>query len=380
MLAAITMTAGAALLASALHPFTTYPVSLALLARTRPRPVATGMLHQSAALCVCAYNEEAVIHGKAMNMLAMQEAFPALELLIYVDAGTDRTAEILEEFKDRIQVVVASKRTGKTAGMNTLIGRTNADCLVFSDANVVFAQDAVPKLLAPFADPSVGVVCGHLRYSPDAGNTTAATGSLYWRLEESIKRLESATGSVMGADGSIFAMRRTAHHFPPADLIDDMYNSLRALCDGARIVRAEDAFAYEDQVSHQAEEFGRKIRISCQAFNVHRQLWPRLKRLPALDLYKYVSHKLLRWMVIYLLGAGALLFGLGLALAAQWWLLGAASVLGLAMLASGQVRSILLAFVGTGLGVARSLKGDRFQTWSPPASSRTLATPHAASR
>lgn len=380
MLAAITMATGAALLASALHPFTTYPASLALLARTRPRAVATGVLPQSAALCVCAYNEEAVIHGKAMNMLAMQEAFPALELLIYVDAGTDRTAAILQEFKDRIQVVVASKRTGKTAGMNTLIGRTNAECLVFTDANVIFAEDAVPKLLAPFADPTVGVVCGHLRYSPTAGNTTAATGSLYWRLEESIKRLESATGSVMGADGSIFAMRRTAHHPPPADLIDDMYSSLLALCDGMRIVRAEDAFAYEDQVSQQAEEFGRKIRIACQAFNVHRKLWPRLKRLPVIDLYKYVSHKLLRWMVIYLLISGAALFGLGLALAAQWWLLGAASVLGLAMLVSGQIRSILLAFVGTGLGVARSLRGDRFQTWSPPASSRTLASPHAATR
>lgn len=380
MLAAITMTTGAALLASALHPFTSYPASLAVLARIRPQPVATGVLPQSAALCVCAYNEEAVIHGKALNMLAMQEAFPGLNLLIYVDAGTDRTAEILQEFKDRIQVVVASKRTGKTAGMNTLIGRTSADCLVFSDANVIFAEDAVPKLLAPFADPTVGVVCGHLRYSPDAGNTTASTGSLYWRLEESIKRLESATGSVMGADGSIFAMRRTAHHPPPADLIDDMYSSLRALCDGARIVRAEDAFAYEDQVSQQAEEFGRKIRIACQAFNVHRQLWPRLKNLPAIDLYKYVSHKLLRWMVIYLLISGAALFGLGLALAAQWWLLGAASILGSAMLVSGQIRSILLAFVGTGLGVARSLRGDRFQTWSPPASSRTLASPHAATR
>ncbi len=373
MIATVASLTGAALLALAVHPFTTYPASLALLARLRPRAVTTGPVPTTAALCVCAYNEERVIRDKALNMLAMQDAFPGLELLVYVDAGSDNTAAILSEFEGRISTVVARQRTGKTVGMNRLVALTNAECLVFSDANVMFAPDAVPKLLAPFGDPAVGVVCGHLRYGQAAGNATASTGSLYWRLEELIKRLESATGSVMGADGSIFAMRRAAHHNPPADLIDDMYVSFQALCDGARVVRADDAFAYEEQVSQSAEEFRRKIRIACQAFNVHRAIWPRVRRLPALDLYKYVSHKLIRWLVIYLLALGGVLLSIGLALAGAWWLLGVGVAVCLAALASGQLRSILSAFLGTGLGVLRSLQGSRFQTWSPPASARALS-------
>ncbi len=373
MLSAALIAAGIVLLVMAVHPFTTYPASLWLLARRHGRPIAPGLPPTTAALCVCAFNEERVIRDKALNMLALQHAMPALELLVYVDAGNDRTAEILAEFSDRITVIAAGARTGKTAGMNALVRQTRAECVLFSDANVLFAADAVPHLLAPFGDPAVSVVCGHLRYgAAAAGNATAATGSLYWRLEERIKQLETATGSVMGADGSIFAMRRSAYQPAPADLIDDMFVSLSALCAGGRVVRAEHAVAFEEQVSHPAEEFRRKVRIACQAFNVHRTLRPRLRRLPALDRYKYVSHKLLRWFVAPLLAGGAVLLAAGLVIAGVWWLAAIGLVTGLCACLSGQVRSILSAFIATGVGVARSLRGDRFQTWNPPASSRSL--------
>jgi hypothetical protein len=45
---------------------------------------------------------------------------------------------------------------------------------------------------------------------------------------------------------------------------------------------------------------------------------------------------------------------------------------------------VLRAFLATGIGVWRSLRGDRFQTWSPPISARTRqpasASSHDASR
>ena len=377
---------GATLLLLALHPFTTYPLSLRWLARRARRPLrAAGPVPPRVALCVCAYNEEGVIGAKIENMLAMGRAVPELEILVYVDAASDRTAEILRRYAGRIRLVVAEARHGKTHGMNTLVAMTDADLLVFSDANVLFAPDAIPRLLAPFADPRVGAVCGHLRYTGPDGNATAEAGSLYWRLEEHIKDLESASGSVMGADGSIFAIRRALHEPPPADLIDDMYVSLSVLCGGARVVRAGDAQAFEECVSRSGEEFRRKIRIACQAFNVHRALWPRLRAMPWLDRYKYVSHKLLRWFAIYLLAAGSVLVLAAMALAGA--LLAAACLLvsGVALLAGSLAarggrlatfRDLLAAFVATGIGVWRSLRGDRFQTWNPPASARAASSVH----
>jgi cellulose synthase/poly-beta-1,6-N-acetylglucosamine synthase-like glycosyltransferase len=376
------LAAGLLLLALAAHPFTLYPLSLRLLTRLRPRRLVRATTPASAAFCVCAYNEERVIRAKVENMLAMRQAWPGLELLVYVDAASDRTAEILREYDGAIRLVVSPERHGKTHGMNTLVGMTSAELIVFSDANVIFAADAVPRLLAPFADPGVGCVCGHLIYTGSDGNPTAATGSMYWRLEEHIKALESATGSVMGADGSIFAIRASLHRPPPPDLIDDMYISLAVLCQGSRIVRAADAVAYEEAVSRPAEEFRRKIRIACQAFNVHRTLRPALRRLPLVDRYKYVSHKLLRWLAIYLLVAGGMLAMAGLALLQDWLLLGVIVALAacggilMAVASSGlpaTLRDVLGAFVATGIGVLRSVRGDRFQTWNPPASARGMA-------
>ena len=376
------------LLLMGVHPFVLYPLSLHLLRRFRPRPLAPqAETPTTVALCVCAYNEERVIRSKVENMLALREAVPQLELLVYVDAANDGTASILREYGGALRLVVSPSRHGKTHGMNTLVAMTSAEVIVFSDANVMFAPDAVQRLVAPFADRKVGAVCGHLRYVHADGNVTAECGSLYWRLEEHIKALESVTGSVMGADGSIFAIRRSMHFAPPPDLIDDMFVSFSVLCAGGRIIRAEDAVAYEEAVSRPGEEFRRKIRISCQAFNVHRALWPKLRRLPVLDQYKYVSHKLLRWMAIYLLSAGAAgtlggLALLGLPMVATGLLVAGLVLLGLIVRAQdgmlATLRGVLEAFVATGIGIWRSLRGDRFQTWSPPASARAPLTATAA--
>lgn len=363
------------------HPFTTYPLSLAALARLRPRPVVAKPAVPDArvALCVCAYNEEKVIRAKAENMLSMRKATPGLELLVYVDAASDRTADILREYETEMTVIVSPARHGKTYGMNTLVQAASADFVVFSDANVMFAPDAIPCLLSRFADPEVGCVCGHLVYTLADNSATAVTGSVYWRLEETIKALETRSGSTMGADGSIFAIRRALHHPPPPDIIDDMYVSLSILCGGHRIVRANDALAFEEATTKAGDEFRRKVRIACQAFNVHRLLRSQLTKLSLLDRYKYVSHKLLRWFTVYLLSAAGLCLAAGLAAMGAWLLLLTGIFAGVVLLIAARLRpagppgkivDIAAAFVATGLGVVQSLRGERFQVWTPPASAR----------
>jgi hypothetical protein len=37
-----------------------------------------------------------------------------------------------------------------------------------------------------------------------------------------------------------------------------------------------------------------------------------------------------------------------------------------------KLREILAAFLATGLGVLRSLRGEKFQTWTPPSSARAI--------
>jgi cellulose synthase/poly-beta-1,6-N-acetylglucosamine synthase-like glycosyltransferase len=370
-------------LLAACHPFTTYPWSLIVLQALRPQKRACSdrmsTAHLDCAICVCAYNEERVIARKVENLLALRAREPDLEIFVYVDGASDRTAEILREYGSQIDLHVASERHGKTYGMNLLASKARAPILIFTDANVIMDMDCVGDFRRYFADPEIGCVCGSLVYTNDGASATASSGSAYWRFEEAVKKLEMESGSVMGADGSVFAIRKTLHNPPPEHVIDDMYVSLMILCSGYRVVQASDALAYEESVVSAREEFGRKIRIACQAFNVHRLIWPELRKLDGITLYKYVSHKLMRWFTIYFLAISVIAFDAAL-LAAGHAGIAAALVIGIAgtlllgrfssMKPFAQAAEIISALAGTGLGVWRSLRGERYQTWTPAASIR----------
>lgn len=367
---------------AAIYPFTIYPLILCgIRAWYRPNPVCPVLKsEESFAVCVCAYNEEAVIAQKVENLLALRKLFPDIHILVYVDAATDRTAEILQRYKDGIDIYVSDRRRGKTYGMNLLVSRTQASIVIFTDANVMLDVKSLRTLPGYFADPRVGCVCGHLQYVNENATVTAKNGSLYWRIEEFIKKMESDTGSVMGADGSIFAIRRSLHVPPPDDIIDDMFVSFSILCDGCRVVFAPEIVAYEKSATSSREEFRRKIRIACQAFNVHRLLWPKLRYLEPLDLYKYLSHKFIRWFAIYWLVLAVLAFEAGMLAVGA----GLTGILLVGLVFSGfyagftgrlpvviQVMDILRAFAATGLGVWHSVLGDHFQVWSPASSARS---------
>jgi cellulose synthase/poly-beta-1,6-N-acetylglucosamine synthase-like glycosyltransferase len=375
---------GAFIFALFFHPFTTYPLTLWLAKRAglRSCPVKRPMASISAplrfSLLTCAYNEERAAHAMAENRLAVAASRHA-EILVYDDCSTDRTAEILAAYAPRLALVRANTRTGKTHGMNVLASRAQGDILVFSDANVSLHHDVLERLEWHFRDPAVGCVCGHLIYVNDGESATAATGGLYWRLEERIKALETDTGSTMGADGSLFAARRCLHKAVPPYLIDDIYLSLSILLDGYRVLRAPDALAFERSSARPMDEFRRKARIACQAINVHHALRPRLRNMPLFDRYKYLSHKLLRWLSPFTGLAGTVLTAAGfalalgplLALALFFFVL---SLIALLMVARprlcGRVSNIFLAFAGVGLGILQSLSGERYQIWTPAASVR----------
>ena len=90
-------------------------------------------------------------------------------------------------------------RTGKVGGMRRLVEATEAEILIFTDANVIVEPASIPRLVAYFTKPDIGTVAGTLHYTNPDDSPSAQTNSAYWRLEETIKRLESETGSTMGA-------------------------------------------------------------------------------------------------------------------------------------------------------------------------------------
>ena len=267
-----------------LWPFGIYQASLMAARRLRrfpptPRSAGSGVA-ETFAICLCAYNERAVIREKVEDMLRMREAAKgALDILVYVDAASDGTTEILEAYRDRIELHVSPERHGKTYGMNLLVSRTKASIIMFTDANVLIDPSAVAVLRRYFADPEIGCVCSSLTYV----NTEELGHGRRWRrllrrLNEWTKALETATGSVIGADGSLFAVRRRLHRNVPKGLFDDIYVSVGVLLQGYRVVTAPELLAFETH-STVAQDYRRKIRIACECMHVHFTLWPELRRL-----------------------------------------------------------------------------------------------------
>ncbi len=373
----------------ALHPFGTYPLSLRGIRFVRPAPIrkssgGAGTPPLTYAICVCAYNEAGVIRTKIENMLELRRRLGQLQILVHVDGATDGTAAILQPYANQIDLLVSPQRRGKTYGLNRLVALATADIVVLTDANVHIEPNALVSMAKYFQDPSVGCVCGSLTYV-NAETATAATGSAYWRLEEHIKQLESDTGSVMGADGSLYGVRRRLFRPIPRGVADDMHLSLRILCEGFRIVRAPEVRAFERSVPDANEEFRRKIRIACQAFTSHRMLWPRLRRLDALTVYKYLSHKFLRWFTIVFLALAAVCALAGIALVSTALALGLAVAGALLIGAERHLRlrpltffvEALRSFAATAIGIRRALKGEKLRIWTPAASIRDTGTPRA---
>lgn len=365
-----------------LHPYTTYPLSLRLLARLggrRPIRFGSAPTPRSFDLVFCAYNEGASIAAKITNCEAIVACHGNVKVHLFNDGSSDETGTIAADHADRIRFVDNRARSGKSVGMNRLLAGCDGEITVFTDANVLLDEAGFAHLARYFSDPDVGCVCGHLVYVNPGESSTASVGSAYWRLEEAIKELETATGSVMGADGSIFAIRRTLFRNVPEDIIDDFFTSFSILCDGRRLVRAPEVMAYELSATQSDDELRRKVRIACRSFNAHRALWPRLRRLGALDLYKYISHKLLRWlaalwMVLATLSALAFAASIGL----LWPALGIGLLGGGGLLVAhrAEIRplaalsEIIIAYAATSYGVWRSIRGDRFQTWDAARSTR----------
>lgn len=361
------------------HPYTTYPISLTFMRKHPMVPPSPGWRRPTLAIFMSAFNEERVIVAKIESLLASARAYGPAKIYVYVDGSSDRTAELLECYRDRVTVVVSNDRSGKTVGLKRLVETTDSELLAFTDANVGVPRDALVKLVEAIQTPDVCAASARLTYTNANETGISASGAIYWNIEEFIKSLESATVGIVGVDGALFVIERSAYTPPPDDLIDDFYVSMCALLTGKRVVSAHTVQVEERGAARWDEEFRRKARISCQAMNVHRALWPKLRDARPILLYCYMSHRFLKWMTpfslaftgIFLLAGLWMTFGVIIPLAVVGLL--AALGLGARINVPGFriVMAGIVALAGVAYGLAEAIfAGRTYSTWTPASSVR----------
>ncbi len=253
----------------------------------------------SVTLIVPAYNEEARLADKLANLRALDYPRDRLEVIFVSDGSTDRTNDILRAVEDTaIRVLILPARSGKCNALNRAVAAARHDVLVFSDAATLFAPDAVRRLVRHFADARVGIVCGALQF--EATPESRKTEGVYWGYESMLRLMESRLGITLVASGAIYAVRTSCYPPLPADtLTDDLVVPLAVRRLGFRVLYDPEARATDFAASNVAGEFTRRVRVATGSFRCLRDL----VRTPMdpLTAFAFFSHKLLRWVLPFLL-------------------------------------------------------------------------------
>ena len=249
-----------------LYAYVLYPLALAAIAATRPQRAAPPVDGPDAlpliTISVPAYNAEHAIGRTIEHLLAVDYPAALRQILIISDGSTDRTDEIVASFRDRgVEHLRIPSRGGKTRAENTALARMRGEIIVNTDATIVIPPGSVKALLRPFADPSVGVVSGRDVSIGDERSAANRGESGYLGYKMWVQGMEGRVGSITGATGSFYALRREL--FDPAltpGASRDFASVLHARRLGFRSVDAHDAICLVGRAPSLAAEMKRKAR------------------------------------------------------------------------------------------------------------------------
>jgi cellulose synthase/poly-beta-1,6-N-acetylglucosamine synthase-like glycosyltransferase len=137
--------------------------------------------------------------------------------------------------------------------------------VAFSDANALWAPDALAELVSPFADPRVGYACGQVRLLGADGTNQEG---LYWRYELQIRDWESRLRSVTGGNGAIYATRREAYQVVDPIMGHDLSFPFKIVKHGWLALFNPRAVSSEKMVPTIEGEFARKRRMMAHTWPI----------------------------------------------------------------------------------------------------------------
>ena len=306
-----------------------YPLLLRLLALRRvvAARVTARRGTPGVSVIVAAYNEGDCITAKLDSTLVRQR-YPRdkLEVVAVSDGSTDDTDARVRRYPDDRVRLVRQERAGKSPALNRGVAEACGEILVFTDANALFAPDAIARLTAPFADPRVGLVSGQGLYGGLDGDARVVSSG-YVRYEAAIKTGEAALDFVASADGAIYALRRGLYRDLAASEVNDLLHPIQACLAGYRCRFDGGAYTVEPPSTDGGQEFRRHVRIIAQGAHLLNRWLPALARARRWRaIWMLLSHRALRWVTAPCLAA---------ALVANVPLLGVGPVYGVTLAAQG---------------------------------------------
>jgi len=281
-----------------------YPIYLYVRARFWSRLVHRASILPAVSVVVAVHNEEKYLPAKLRNLAGLDYPADRLQVIVVSDGSTDGTNSILERWQDSTsRTAIFANHGGKAVAINRGLAAAQGEIVVFTDSRQTIAADALRQLSANFADPSVGCVSGELMIGQDQATPSTEGLGLYWRLEKKIRYWEGLAGSMVGATGALYAVRRELIMLlPPGTILDDVYIPLHVALQGRRVVFEPQARAFDPFTPDPKQEFRRKLRTLFGNYQLL-QLAPWILTRPNPLRFQFFWHKLSRLFVPFALVA-----------------------------------------------------------------------------
>ncbi len=274
-----------------------YTMWLWIYVRLRERPIHKQPITPSVSIIIAARNEEATLPAKLANLRLLNYPRDQLQIVIASDGSTDRTPDILRAQTADITSIILDRSNGKASALNAAVKRSTGDILIFLDARQLVDSNTVSELVSCFADPEIGAASGELLLETSAGIPSADALGIYWKIEKTVRKLESASGSVVGVTGAIYAIRRELYtEIPPGMILDDVLVPMNVVRMGKRVIFQPTAVARDRIFEQKGKEFSRKVRTLSGNYQLLR-LAPWLISTKNPILFRFISHKLMRLAV-----------------------------------------------------------------------------------
>lgn len=375
-----------------LHTYVIFPLVISLWAKIRGSHA--GLMETmemdpsslpSITVLIAAFNEERTIRERVKNLADCSYPKDKMTVMIGSDGSTDATNALLEELSTKypwLHVVFFTENRGKAEVLNALFPSVSTPISVFTDADTVFSLNALEELVEPFREANVGCVAGLRLVRNSALETvTEQQEKSYLNLDNKIRRAEGALGCVIGAHGSLFALRTELIRPLPSGkaYTDDFYWSMIPLELGFNVVQSMEALSYAESAPSVLADFRRKVRYASTAFATGFRFIRLLWTAPAPVRYAFFSHRISRWFLPFFLLAAlvtnVVLMGDGLIyilLGCMQALLYGVALVGIVFPSAGRVSglfSLSAYFVYSNaalfLGFFRWMSGRASHRWTP---------------
>jgi glycosyltransferase involved in cell wall biosynthesis len=239
------------------------------------------------------YNEAEVLRDKIENTLSLDYPKEKREIIVVSDGSTDETGEIVQGFAmEGVKYFEQPERKGKAGALNRGLREAKNEIIVFTDASIFLEKAALRHVVRPFSNSPIGCVSGE-DYIPGGG----AEG-VYGRYELFLRRLESHTGSIVGASGCFYAQRLSLCEPFPEGMAPDFFSVLKTVEKGYRAVTEPLARGRMKSVPDPHREFQRKVRTFVRGITTLMHCKDMLNPFRyGIFSFELISHKIMRWIV-----------------------------------------------------------------------------------